>query len=91
MVHDIFVCIEHKKTWHSLRASGRHAVTHKENLNELERKGIFVNMGECFESNRSNRRTYYMMCNLKMRDSTEDELSLANQYSRLRRPPNTND
>lgn len=87
MVHDIHICLVHRKTWHSLRASGRHALSHREGLSVLEEKGIFVNLGECRESIRSNRRSYYMTCNLKMRDSTNEEIELGTRLARLRANP----
>lgn len=77
MVHSIHVCLEHKKIWHSLRASGRHAyLSHGEaTYLDMEKQGIFVDIGVCPNSERWIGRAW--MCDLKMRDATEKELQLA--------------
>jgi len=87
MVHNIYVCLEHKKIWHSLRAAGIHAYhKHKENRFDekghggylvLLEKGIYVDMGVCPQSERWRGRAY--ACDLKMRDATEEEIVAARQ------------
>jgi len=84
MVHDIFVCLVHKKIWHSLRAAGIHAFhKHKKDRHDgrycgysvLLEKGIYVDMGVCPDSERWRGRAY--ACDLKMRDATEEEIVAA--------------
>ena len=76
MVHSIHVCLEHKKIWHSLRASGRHAyLSHGEaTYLDMEKQGIFVDIGVCPTSQGY---SVWSSCSLKMRDATEKELQLA--------------
>lgn len=79
MVHNIYVCLEHKLIWHSLRAAGRHAslshggATYIDMLN----KGVFVDIGVCSKSASGNIWNRCDQKNLKMRDATEKELQLA--------------
>lgn len=48
MAHPVFVCLEHKLTFHSTRVAGRHAVSHgSKGYPDCLNKGIFAIIGEC--------------------------------------------
>lgn len=75
MVHNIYVCLEHKLTFHSLRGVGKHGeLRHRVNSYlDLMAQGILVDIEECFESKEWNIKG----CDLGGHPSSESELKEA--------------
>lgn len=81
MAHDIFVCLEHKVTFHSASVAGRHAsAPHKGGSGPywvLLERGIFVDIGECRE------RSYWGGCQKRrVLPSTDEELKRAKEVKK---------
>ena len=72
MVHNIYVCLEHKRLMHGARNTGIHSKKHhKELYFVLEREGIIVQIGECPND-------LWRPCkDPHDRDATEQEIKLA--------------
>lgn len=47
MAHPIYVCLEHKLTFHAARVAGRHATSHDRSYLDCLKEGLFVEIGEC--------------------------------------------
>ncbi|MBA7634073.1 hypothetical protein ES703_41652 [subsurface metagenome] len=50
MAHPIFVCLEHKLTFHTRAVAGRHATKHGRDYSACLDDKIFVEIGECSET-----------------------------------------
>ena len=71
MAHPIFVCLEHRLTFHGASIAGRHAIKHRTDYYDCLEKGVFVQIGTC--------EPRWQQCEDKMRPSTESELNQARE------------